>query len=162
MCSQSTCVVNAASRAGHVMSHQKFHRPLSSAQGVEAASTIPAQSRRSMSSSAGANWRFTSPASVTDDCTRISQRSDLERNRFVTFVMEHAPTPRCLRQSWYSGVAIEDFWPGGKTDVCRDADGRLEASSRLARSGFRSARWSDGCCGSGDDCAVDMMAAVFG
>jgi hypothetical protein len=33
MCSQSTCVVNAASaRAGHAMTHQNFHRPLSSAQ----------------------------------------------------------------------------------------------------------------------------------
>jgi hypothetical protein len=51
-------------------------------------SMTPGQMRSSTNSNAGANSRPTSPASVTDEFDRSSLRNDLERNRFVMFVMD--------------------------------------------------------------------------
>jgi hypothetical protein len=77
-----------------------------------AMSTTPAQPRSSTNSSAGANSRPTSPSSVTDKCDRASLRSDLERNRFVTFVMDRRTMSRSAENRPVShGLSTRDLHP---------------------------------------------------
>jgi hypothetical protein len=88
-------------------SHQNLHRPLSCAQDDRGNVRDVSTTRRSTSSSAGANSRPTSPASVTDDSDRSSLRSDLERNRFVTFVMDrHEASESTVRDGMRSNPAM--------------------------------------------------------